>query len=127
MENHWYEEFNKSCAINHQKSVESVKKEAATEMSLRLLESLVLKNTNKGNWNSSAFKQLCNATQRKEADGSVVKENWEGGNDSPKFIEGRKDFKLHDSHTVGGRNRLAELVIDKLQSYYISEKAIVVN
>lgn len=56
MENDWYEEFNKSCAINHQKSVESVKKEAATEMSLRLLESLVLKNTNKGNWNSSAFK-----------------------------------------------------------------------
>ena len=46
MEIYWYEEFNKRCAINYQKTTELLKEEAAAEISLRLLESAGLKNTN---------------------------------------------------------------------------------
>ena len=65
MKIYWYEEFNKS-VINHRKTAESVEEKAATEIFLKLIESVGLKNEkNKENWNSSSFKQLYNATQRK--------------------------------------------------------------
>lgn len=52
--------------INQQKTAELVKEEAATEIFLKLMEFVELKNeNNKENLNSSSSKQLYNATQRK--------------------------------------------------------------
>ena len=46
----------------------------------------------------------------------IPKDTLKGGNNSSKFINDRNDFKLDGGHTVDGRNKLAELVIDKLQT-----------
>ena len=65
--------------INDQKTVKSVEEEAAAEISLRLIESVGLKNTNdKENWNCFLFKYLYNATQRKYKDVSVFEEDSKG-------------------------------------------------
>lgn len=65
--------------INDQKTVKSVEEEAAAEISLRLIESVGLKNANdKENWNYFLFKYLYNATQRKYKDVSVFEEDSKG-------------------------------------------------
>ena len=65
--------------INDQKTVKSVEEEAAAEISLRLIESVGLKNANdKENWNCFLFRYLYNATQRKYKDVSVFEEDSKG-------------------------------------------------
>ena len=108
------------------KSSESMEKEAAIKMFLRLVEKRGLKYTTYiGDGDSSSYGMVAQALGEKWSDQDVVvKEDCIGHiqkrmeSNLRKYKTEKKAKKLDDWQTVGGKGRLTKVVNDKLQNYY---------
>ena len=122
----WYNQHENECSVNHLKSSESMEKEAAIEMFLRLVEKRGLKYTTYiGDGDSSSYGMVAQALGEKWSDQDVVvKEDCIGHiqkrmeSNLRKYKTEKKAKKLDDWQTVGGKGRLTKVVNDKLQNYY---------
>ena len=121
----WYEQHKNSCSINHEKSAESMEKNAAVEMFQRSKGLHNLKYTTYvGDGDSSSFGEVAAAMQEEYGDEYiVVKEDCIGhiqkrmGSNLRRYKNKNKG-KLSDGGTIGGRGRLTDAVIDNFQNYY---------
>ena len=128
VESEKYKEWKEShdCQINHKGSSEEMEAVAAVEIFSRSIEKRKLKYTTfVGDGDSSSFGQVKAALDEKfGSDYEVKKEECVGhvqkrlGTALRKYKKDNKGKKLSDGKTVGGKGRLTDKVIDKMQNYY---------
>lgn len=122
----WRKAHEPTCQINHQGSSEEMEAVAAVEIFSRSIGSRQLKYTTfVGDGDSSSFGRVKQAMDDKfGSDYIVAKEECVGhvqkrlGTALRKYKKDMKGKKLSDGKTVGGRGRLTDKVIDKMQNYY---------
>ena len=122
----WYETHKYSCLINHQGSSDSMETHGATEIFLRSVEKHKLKcMTFVGDGDSLCFvvaAKSCNEVfngqyivTKEECVGHVQKRIGRSLREYKRKMRGKK---LSDNNDVGGRGRLTDGMIDKIQNYY---------
>lgn len=115
-----------NCRINHSTSSEDMEASAAVEMFGRSKENYGLKYTTfVGDGDSSCFGRVREAMAAKYGDKyTVVKEECVGhvqkrmGTALRKYKKDMKGRKLADGKGVGGKGRLTDKLIDRIQNYY---------
>lgn len=121
----WFESHKEKCAVNHTGSAESMEKEATIEMFSRSVSTRKLKYTTYvGDGDSSSYTKVSQAMESLYGDDyQVVKDDCIGhiqkrmGSNLRTYKKNTKG-KLKDGQKVGGKGRLTDAVIDKLQNYY---------
>ena len=122
----WYSVHKDYCFINHVGSSDSMETEGAITIFLRSIKTRNLKYTTfVGDGDSGCYGAVSKKCHEKYGDNyTVVKEECVGhvqkrmGSGLREFKRKKKGFKLSDNKTVGGRNRLTDKIIDKMQNYY---------
>jgi hypothetical protein len=129
-ESNEYKEWRKAhagkCEVNHQGSSEEMEAVSAVDMFTRSIETRKLKYTTfVGDGDSSSFGRVKEALEKKFGTAyEIKKEECVGhvqkrlGTALRKYKNDRKGKKLSDGKTVGGKGRLTDKVIDKMQNYY---------
>ncbi|XP_065062199.1 LOW QUALITY PROTEIN: uncharacterized protein LOC135689025 [Rhopilema esculentum] len=124
--NQWQETHKPFCNINHKGTSDAMESSAAVDIFSRSIEKRHLKYTTYiGDGDSNSFGKVKAAKQDKYGDRyPIVKEDCVGhiqkrmGTALRSYKKGKKGMKLSDGKTVGGKARLTDLVIDKIQGYY---------
>ncbi|XP_065068314.1 uncharacterized protein LOC135693699 [Rhopilema esculentum] len=124
--NQWQETHKPFCNINHKGTSDAMESSAAVDIFSRSIEKRHLKYTTYvGDGDSNSFGKVKAAIQDKYGDRyPIVKEDCVGhiqkrmGTALRSYKKGKKGMKLSDGKTVGGKARLTDLVIDKIQGYY---------
>lgn len=118
----WKEEHKEHCQINHVGSSESMETNGAVEIFLRSIDKRGLRYTLfVGDGDSSCYGTVKEAlkdvycVEKEECVGHVQKRM---GSALRTFKKDHKGRKLADGKTVGGKGRLTDKVIDKIQNYY---------
>ena len=122
----WKECHEPVCQINHAGSSEEMEAASATEMFGRSISERNLKYTTfVGDGDSSSYGRVKDAMFQKYGDEYlVIKEECVGhvqkrlGTALRKYKADRKGKKLSDGKGVGGRGRLTDKIMDKMQNYY---------
>jgi hypothetical protein len=122
----WKQAHETRCQINHHGSSEEMEATAAVEIFSRSISSRKLKYTTfVGDGDSSSFGWVKEALEKKfGVEYVIVKEECVGhvqkrlGTALRKYKSDMKGKKLSDGKTVGGKNRLTDKVIDRMQNFY---------
>ena len=122
----WFEHHKLQCSINHEKSAESMEKDAAVTMFLRSVKLHgLMYTTYVGDGDSSAYAEAADAVFQKYGEQYLVlKEDCIGhfqkrmGAALRNFKNKNKGRKLSDGGSLGGSGRLTDAVIDSFQNYY---------
>ena len=122
----WFDNHKDICALNHYGSSESMEKKAVIEMFSRSVEKRGLKYTTYvGDGDSSSYGKVAEAMEKIYGESyKIVKEDCIGhiqkrmGSNLRNYKKNMKSKKLCDGFGVGGRGRLTDLFVDKLQNYY---------
>ena len=122
----WKKAHEKNCEVNHQGSSEEMEAVSAVDIFTRSIETRNLKYTTfVGDGDSSSFGRVKEALEKKFGERYVVKkEECVGhvqkrlGTALRKYKNDKKGQKLSDGKGVGGRGRLTDKVVDKMQNYY---------
>ena len=122
----WLQDHQTECSINHSGSSEAMEAEAAKDIFLRSVEKLGLRYTVfVGDGDSSCFssvKQKCFEVFGENY--IIVKEECVGhiqkrlGSGLREYKRKNKGSKLSDGKEIGGKGRLTDKVIDRMQNYY---------
>ena len=122
----WMESHSKECSMNHIGPSDSMETEGAVEMFLRSIDTRSLRYaTFVGDGDTDCFGNVAEACSKKYGDQYVVKkEECVGhiqkrlGTALRKYKISMKGKKLQDGKTVGGKARLTDKVIDKMQNFF---------
>jgi hypothetical protein len=122
----WRKAHAGKCEVNHQGSSEEMEAVSAVDMFTRSIRTRKLKYTTfVGDGDSSSFGRVMEALEKKFGTAyEIKKEECVGhvqkrlGTALRKYKNDRKGKKLSDGKTVGGKGRLTDKVIDKMQNYY---------
>ena len=122
----WLKKHELNCSVNHKGSSEEMEAVAAVDIFSRSIDSRQLKYTTfVGDGDSSCFGGVKEAMFAKYGDTyEVTKEECVShvqkrlGTALRKYKNDMKDKKLSDGKGVGGKGRLTDKVIDKMQNYY---------
>eukprot|EP00794_Sanderia_malayensis_P001550 gene1550-1713_t len=122
----WVKEHNSKCSMNHQGSSDSMEMASAIDMFLRSMETRSLKyGTFVGDGDTDCFANVKEQCYKKYGDRYVVtKEECVGhvqkrlGTALRKYKNSMKGKKLKDGKTVGGKGRLTDKNIDKMQNFF---------
>ena len=122
----WRESHQPNCQINHDGSAEQMEAVGAVEIFERSVPTRNLKYTTfVGDGDSSCYGKVKEAMEEKYGDQyCVTKEECVGhvqkrlGTALRKYKKDMKGRKLSDGKTVGGKGRLTDKVIDRMQNYY---------
>ena len=122
----WREKHNENCQINHKGSSDSMESAAAIELFCRSVERRKLKYvTYVGDGDSDSFRKVKDAVEQKYGERYIVsKEDCVGhvqkrmGTALRRFKKEKSGSRLSDGKSVGGKGRLTDAIIDKIQGYY---------
>ena len=118
----WSEDHKDSCQINHKGSSDKMESEGANEIFLCSMHNNLIYKIFVGYGDSGCFGNVKEACDNKYGDSySTIKEDDVQKRIGTRLREYKKKMrgtKLKDGLTVGGKNRLTDKVIDKIQNYY---------
>ena len=122
----WLASHTSKCCINHQGSSDSMETASAVDMFLRSIETRSLKyGTFVGDGDTDCFGNVKEECYKKYGDQYIVtKEECVGhiqkrlGTALRKYKVTMKGKKLKDGKTVGGKGRLTDKVIDRMQNFF---------
>ena len=121
----WYSSHKEVCDINHSGSSSSMETEAAIEMFLRSIDKHELMySTFVGDGDSDCFGSVKEACEKFSHEYIVVKEECIGhvqkrlGSALREYKRKMRGQKLSDGKSVGGRKRLTDHQIDRMQNFY---------
>ena len=122
----WKKAHEPKCEINHVGSSEEMEAVSAVEIFSRSITTRQLKYTTfVGDGDSSSFGRVKEALEKKFGPTyEIIKEECVGhvqkrlGTALRKYKNDMKGKKLADGKSIGGRGRLTDKVIDKMQNYY---------
>ena len=122
----WYEKHKATCQINHSGSSDSMEKAGATEIFLRSIDSRGLKYcTFVGDGDTGTYgivRDKCKQVYGDEY--PVTKEECVGhiqkrmGSALREYKRKKQGIKLADGKSVGGKGRLTDVLVDKMQNYF---------
>ena len=126
MYKNWYDSHKKSCLINHQGSSDSMESDGACEIFLRSIKSRSLRYTTfVGDGDTGCFGNVnkkCReifgdeyTIRKEECVGHIQKRM---GSGLREYKRKKKDIKLSDGKVAGGKGRLTDKVIDRIQNYF---------
>ena len=121
----WKNEHAAVCCINHEGSSGSMEKEGAVTMFLRSIKKHAIKYTTfVGDGDTSSFAAVTEALSKEFDDYTVVKEDCIGhiqkrmGSALRTYKNNCRGILLPDGKTVGGKGRLGDAIVDRIQTYY---------
>lgn len=122
----WLVNHTNKCCMNHQGSSDSMETASAVEMFLRSIETRSLKyGTFVGDGDTDCFAHVKEECYKKYGNQyTVTKEECVGhvqkrlGTALRKYKLSMKGKKLQDGKTVGGKGRLTDKIIDKMQNFF---------
>ena len=124
--NEWFQSHESACCVNHAGSSDFMETEGAKSIFLRSISTRNLRyKTFVGDGDSSCFGVVAKACAEKYGDEYiVVKEECVGhvqkrmGSRMRNYKTKSRGLKLSDGKTVGGKGRLTDKAIDKIQNFY---------
>ena len=123
--NAWYEAHKLNCEINHTGSSASMETKGAMEMFRRSIENRQLMyNVFVGDGDSDCFGSVKEACDELNIGYDVEKEECVGhiqkrlGSALREYKRRKRGIKLADGKSVGGRNRLTDYQIDRMQNFF---------
>ena len=121
----WYNEHKESCYINHQGSSDSMETQGTKEMFLRSMEHKLKYTTFVGDGDRSSYGVTAEACFEVYGEAyEVVKEECVGhiqkrmGSRLRELKRKKQGLKLSDGKSVGGKGRLTDKVVDKIQNFF---------
>ena len=122
----WFEKHKINCLINHSGSSDSMESDGACEIFIRSIERFSLKyNTFVGDGDTGCYGKVRDRCYGIFGESyKVIKEECVGhvqkrmGSGLREFKRKHRGMELSDNKVVGGKGRLTDQVIDKIQNYY---------
>ena len=123
--NTWYEGYKHKCSINHVGSSGSMETSGAIDIFLRsIVKRSLMYNIFVGDGDSDCFGKVSVECAKLGIGYEIIKEECVGhiqkrlGTALRELKRKLRGIKLADGKTVGGRNRLTDHIIDKMQNFY---------
>ena len=113
------ERHSSKCDVNHEGSSEKMEKQGAVDIFLRSIQTRKLKYTIfVGDGDSASFGSVKDACSDMYGDTYIVQKEECVGHIQKRMGTALKGMKLNDGKTIGGKGRLADVIIDKIQNFY---------
>ena len=121
----WFQGHKEQCCINHTGASGAMETEGAVELFLRLIEKRgLMYSTFVGDGDSDCFGHVKESCEKLNIGYYVAKEECVGhiqkrlGTALREYKRKNRGRRLEDGKAIGGKNRLTDNVIDKLQNYF---------
>ena len=122
----WQERHSSKCDVNHEGSSEKMEKQGAVDIFLRSIQTRKLKYTIfGGDGDSASFGSVKDTSSDMYGDTYIVQKGECVGHIQKRMCialrelkRKHKGMKLHDGKKIGGKGRLTDVIIDKIQNYY---------